>query len=124
MIRSQAAAAMYNHLTKTHDAISAGSYVGADDEPEGRRLADIVSGDFFEIMDGYGCNVRDETTKRLTPKMITLADYVISMAEEPYIPNFLRDKNVIVWDIPNIATKENIEAIHEKVVDFCAHQRG
>lgn len=118
MVRSQAAAAIYNRLTKTYDAISAGTYVGADDEPEGRRLSDILPSDFFEIMDGYGCDLRNETTKKLTPEMIASADYVISMAEEPYIPDFLRDEKVIVWDIPNVATNENIKTIYENVANL------
>lgn len=121
MVRSQAAAAFYNHLTKTHDAISAGTYVGAEDEPEGQRLIDIVPNDFFEIMDGYECDLRKEKTKGLTPEMVTSADCVISMAEEPYIPDFLSGKNVIFWNIPNAATKENIETIYKKVEGFVKH---
>lgn len=119
MVRSQVAAAIYNRLTKTKDAASAGTYVGAEEEPEGRLLADILPSNFFKIMDGYDCDLRNETTKRLTPEMVTSADYVISMAEEPYVPVYIRHKNIIVWNIPNIATKENIEEIYEEVVSFC-----
>lgn len=118
VVRSKAAAAIYNDLTKTHDAVSAGTYVGAEDEPEGRRLADILPEDFFRIMDKCGCDLRNEITKKVTAEMVAAADYVISMAEEPYIPDYLRAKNVTFWDIPNVATRENIKAIYQRVVSF------
>jgi protein-tyrosine-phosphatase len=40
-MRSQIAAALYNHVTKTQDADSVGTYVGAPEEPEGRALSYI-----------------------------------------------------------------------------------
>ena len=41
MFRSQMAAAIYNKLTNTKDANSAGTYVGAPEEPEGWALKNI-----------------------------------------------------------------------------------
>lgn len=102
--RSQMAEAIYNHLTNSHDAFSAGTYVGAPDEPEGQRLSDLFKNDpnFFEIVESHGMNLRNNVTKKLTPEMLNQFDVVVSMAEEPFVPDFLRnDKKVIWWDIKN-----------------------
>lgn len=120
MFRSQMAAAIYNHMTNSHDAISAGTYVGALDEPEGRLLSDIMSADsiIFKILEDHGMNIRNNRTKKLSPKMLKEADIVVSMAEEPFIPSFLKnDKKVIQWDIgnPTFATSEFIENTYDKI---------
>lgn len=101
--RSQMAAAIYNKLTNSTDADSAGTYTGAPDEPEGQILANLFkTPHFFETMEKNGINVRNNSTKRLQPSMIDEYGVVISMAEEPYIPDFLKDaKKVIRWDIEN-----------------------
>lgn len=102
MFRSQMAEAIYNQMTNSHDAISAGTYVGAPDEPEGRILGTLNMTNIFKVLDEHNINIRDKQTKRLTPEMLKNADIVVSMAEEPYIPDFLKkDKKVIWWDISN-----------------------
>ena len=101
--RSQMAAAIYNKLTNSIDADSVGTYTGAPDEPEGQILADLFKTPyFFETMEKNDMNVRNNSTKRLQPSMINEYDVVVSMAEEPYIPDFLKEaKKVIWWDIEN-----------------------
>lgn len=117
--RSQMAAAIYNKLTNSHDADSVGTYVGAPDEPEGQILSDLFkTTDFFEIMEKNGMYVRENKTKRLLPS--TLDDYnlVVSMAEEPYIPEFLKDsKKIIRWEIenPTFVDKETAEYAYKKI---------
>lgn len=100
--RSQMAEAIYNHLTKSHDAFSVGTYVGAKDEPEGQILSDLFESKsfFFNVLETHGLNVRNNRTKKLLPEMLNQYDVVVSMAQEPYIPDFLRaDKKVIWWDV-------------------------
>lgn len=113
------AAAIYNKLTSSNDADSAGTYTGAPDEPEGQILADLFETPyFFETMERNGMNVRNHSTKRLQPSMIDEYDTIVSMVEEPYIPDFLKDaKKVIWWDIENpvFVDKKTAEEIYEKI---------
>jgi protein-tyrosine-phosphatase len=97
------AAAIYNKLTNSNNADSVGTYTGAPDEPEGQILENLFkTPHFFEIMEQNSMNVRKNSTKRLQPQMLNEYDFVISMAEEPYIPDFLKnDEKVIRWNIDN-----------------------
>ncbi|MEK7579438.1 MAG: hypothetical protein AAB460_02835 [Patescibacteria group bacterium] len=99
--RSQMAAAIYNRLTETEGAVSVGTYPGAPEEPEGQVLVNLFeTDDFFNLMEKNGMNVRANTTKRLHPQMLKDFDIVVSMAEEPYIPDFLKnDQKVIRWNV-------------------------
>ncbi|MDB5498819.1 MAG: hypothetical protein JWP28_2850 [Phenylobacterium sp.] len=101
--RSQMAAAIYNQLTGSTAADSVGTYAGAPDEPEGQILADLFpTPHFFETMARCGMDVRSNTTRRLQPAMLGAYDLVVSMAEEPFVPGFLRDAgDVIWWEIEN-----------------------
>jgi protein-tyrosine-phosphatase len=101
--RSQMAEALYNHLTQTKDAYSVGTYTGAPDEPEGQILKDLFqTSDFFDVMEENGMHVRDNRTKKLVPKMLEEYEVAISMAEEPYIPDFLKNtEKIITWIIKN-----------------------
>ena len=121
------AAAIYNKRTNSKDADSAGTYAGAPDEPEGQILSDLFKTQhFFEIMERNGMNVRDNTTKRLDSRMLDEYSIVVSMAEEPHIPDFLKNaKKVIWWEIENpkvidqkIAedTYEKIDALMQKLI--------
>lgn len=117
--RSQMAASIYNKLTNSTDADSVGTYVGPPDEPEGQRLADLFkTPHFFEIMERNDMNVRNNSTKRLQPSMIDEYDVVVSMAEEPYIPDFLKDaKKVIWWQVENPTSVDQkiAEDTYEKI---------
>jgi protein-tyrosine-phosphatase len=98
------AEAIYNHLTNSHDAFSVGTYVGAPDEPEGQILSELFRDDpdFFEVMDSHEMDLRNNLTKKLLPEMLDQYNIVVSMAEEPFIPDFLKkNKKVIWWDIKN-----------------------
>ena len=101
--RSQMAAAIYNRLTNSDAAHSVGTYAGAPDEPEGQILADLFpTPHFFETMERRGMDVRANITRRLQPTMLGAYDLIVSMAEEPFVPAFLRDAgHVIWWEIEN-----------------------
>lgn len=117
--RSQMAAAIYNKLTNSNNADSVGTYTGAPDEPEGQILKDLfTTPHFFEMMEKNGMNLRNNSTKRLLPHMIDEYDTVVSMAEEPYIPDFLKNANkVIWWDIknPSFVDQEIAEDTYQKI---------
>jgi 8-oxo-dGTP diphosphatase len=101
--RSQMAAAIYNQLTRSVAAHSAGTYAGAPDEPEGQILADLFpTPHFFEAMEQRGMYVRANATRRLRPGLLDAYDLVVSMAEDPFVPDFLRaDRRVIWWPMEN-----------------------
>lgn len=111
--RSQMAAAIYNKLTNTTDADSVGTYVGAHDEPEGQTLSDLpINPELFKKMESEGMQIRSNKTKKLTPEMLKSTDVVVSMAEEPYIPNFLRASDkVIWWEVPNTTNSDKETSI-------------
>ncbi len=106
MARSTLAAALYNKMTNTADATSAGTYVGAPDEPEGRVLSDIFPDpSFFEVLEEHDIHVRNYKTVRLTEAMLDDADVIVSMAEEPFVPGFLKNHpDVLVWNVENPET--------------------
>jgi len=72
----------------------------------------------FKILEENGINIRSNRTKKLIPQMLADADIAVSMAEEPFIPDFLKnDKKVIWWDIanPEKATSEFVKKTYEKL---------
>ena len=119
MFRSQMAEALYNKLSNTIDAISAGTYVGAPDAPEGQIISEhFKTLDFFELMEKNGMYIRDKKTRKLTSEMLAEADITVAMVQDPYIPDFLRnDKKVVWWNIkdPSRATKEVSESTYAQL---------
>jgi protein-tyrosine-phosphatase len=101
--RSQMAAAIYNQLTGTSDAFSAGTYVGAEDAPEGALIKNFFrKDDFFQVMEEKNLQLRNNTMKKVSPELLSEADLAVSMAEEPFIPDFLKNsKGVIWWKVNN-----------------------
>lgn len=120
MFRSQIAEALYNSLTGTNDAISAGTTVGTSSEPEGCLLPECFRTDaFFRVMDTHGFDMRNKKTWALTPELLRSADKVVSMVEEPFAPEYLRtDPRVLWWhgiENPDGITAENTEAVYQKI---------
>ena len=117
--RSQMAMAIYNKLTGTDNATSAGTYVGNLQNPEGETIEQYFATlDFFQMMEDYGMHVRKNRTQKISLKLLKKADVVISMAEEPFIPEFLRkSKKVIRWEIANpiFATREVSEKTYSVI---------
>lgn len=111
--RSQMAASIYNQITKTNDADSAGTNVGSIDVPEGAVIEGYFrTPDFFELMEKNGMSIRNNCTKKLLPEMIDNASVVVSMAEEPFVPDFLRDSEKVIWwkvENPSFATRDVAE---------------
>ncbi len=122
MFRSQMAMSIYNKLTDSNDSDSAGTYTGAVDEPEGQLLCNVfLTEDFFDLMELNGMNIRMNKTRRLLPEMLEEHNVVVSMAQEPYIPDFLRnDKKVIWWKVedPKFVTAEIAKDTYEKIFKF------
>lgn len=101
--RSQMAMALYNKITNSSNAFSAGTYVGAHDAPDGAFIKNFFKkDDFFQVMEEKGLLLRNNIMKKLSLELMSEADVIVSMAEEPFIPNFLKNsKNVIWWEVEN-----------------------
>ncbi|MES3005187.1 MAG: hypothetical protein V4690_03725 [Patescibacteria group bacterium] len=117
--RSQMAAAIYNKLTKTEDAFSVGTYVGVPENPGGDPIRKFFrTTDLFELMEANDMYIRDVQTQKLLPEHSDNADVVVSMAEEPFIPDFLKENKQVIWwnvDNPPFATKEVSEEIYKQI---------
>lgn len=117
--RSQMAASIYNKLTGTEDAVSAGTYVGSADVPEGTTIEKYFkTPDYFELMEENGMNIRSNRTKKLLPEMIEDANTVVSMAEEPFIPDFLLGNGKVIWwkvENPHFATRDISEKTYSQI---------
>lgn len=121
--RSQMAAAIYNKLTRSSSAFSAGTCVGAPTVPENETIEQFFrTPDFFELMEENGMFIRKNRTQKLSQKIFDESDVVVSMAEEPFIPDFLRESKDVIWwnvDNPTFVThdvaKETYIKIHELV---------
>ncbi|MDP2655753.1 MAG: low molecular weight phosphatase family protein [bacterium] len=120
--RSQMAAAIYNQITGTNDADSAGTYVGSAKVPEGSVIDGYFrTTDFFELMEENGMSVRGNRAKKLLSEMIESADTVVAMVKEPFIPDFLkRSEKVMWWDVedPPFATREVSERTYNQIKNF------
>jgi protein-tyrosine-phosphatase len=117
--RSQMAAALYNKITGTTDADSAGTYVGSSQELEDSIIEKFFrTPDFFELMEENSMYIRNNRTKKLIPEMLEHADTIIAMTEEPFIPYFLsNNKKVIWWSVENplFATREISEKTYVQI---------
>lgn len=117
--RSQMAASLYNKITGTDNAYSAGTYVGSVDVPEGTVIERYFRApDFFEIMEENGMNIRKNITKKILPEMIDNANIVVSMVEEQFVPDFLRNNEKIVWwevENPVFVTRNIAEKTYSQI---------
>jgi protein-tyrosine-phosphatase len=122
--RSQMAAALYNKLTASNDACSAGTYVGSVAVPEGAPITQYFrTSDFFDLMNEHGMDLRDKHTCKLTPEMLEAAHLVIAMAQEPFIPDYLKNnQNVIWWNVadPKSVTRDVAEDVYAQIFNLVA----
>lgn len=113
------AAAIYNQITGTDDADSAGTYVGSVDVPEGTVIEKYFkTPDYFELMEENGMNIRNNLTKKLLPEMIENANITVSIVQEPFIPDFLRNNEKVIWwkvEDPSITTREVSEKTYSEI---------
>lgn len=78
-------------------------------------------------MEKYGMHVRENKNKKLLPSMLGAYEIIVSMAEEPYIPDFLKQaKGIIHWEIENpdhmdeeiaLYTYNKIRPLVEKLIE-------
>ena len=105
--RSQMAAAIYNNMTKTHDADSAGTEVDVPGESLLMRAGRTDGIYIINAMDSVGIDVRRSKRTQLEQSMLNKYDYVISMADKKHSPSWLRsNSNYIYWHITDPGGKD------------------
>ena len=128
--RSQIAAVLYNTLTQTNDADSAGTDVDKK-HPEAKTLREfdvIVKPNItLEALKERGTEVDDLPRKQFTPEMISQYDLVVHFLEPEQRPEWLRGENVIFWDVFDPHSRslddvleafDQIEPRVEKLIEF------
>ncbi|MDR1197166.1 MAG: class I tRNA ligase family protein [Candidatus Nomurabacteria bacterium] len=129
--RSQMAKAIYNHLTKSDNADSAGT--GASKKhPEWKTIGDIerAKGEPHharrQILENYDIDIVDWQRQQMTPEMLEKYDLVVNLMEKWETPDWLSGDNVIRWDIKDVgfygerkdaATKHELSAIAREIIE-------
>lgn len=129
--RSQMAEAIYNRLTNSTDASSAGTRV----EGVGDTLAEFnrrpgVTSFTVDVMRDAGFNLEDKKQKQLTKDMLEKYDLVVGMAAKQFTPAWLSSApNYLYWKIPDpkgrsyTVTKHAKDAVEQKVQDLIATRK-
>ena len=98
--RSQMAEAIYNKLTNTSDANSAGTRVEKPGETLSERKKRIGKSPVFDVMTDNGLSPADKQQTRLTQDMLSQYDVIVSMASKKYTPEWLSSEpNYVYWKI-------------------------
>ncbi len=98
--RSQLAAALYNKLTNSRDADSAGTFVDFPGETLLERRKRRGGTYTINAMAEEGVDVSNNVRTQLTPSMLRNYGKVISMAEPEFTPEWLaHDDSYVYWEI-------------------------
>ncbi|MCA9332737.1 low molecular weight phosphatase family protein [Candidatus Saccharibacteria bacterium] len=87
--RSQIAEALYNQITKTSDASSAGTQVDHPGETLCARKKRVGASNAVDVMNDYGLSPNNKVQKQLTKDNLKEYDLVVSMAGKRYTPKWL-----------------------------------
>ena len=124
--RSQMAAELYNKLTHTHNADSAGTVVDTPHRSIAER-AKVSDGaqNVIDVMYEEGIDVSENLQTPISEDLINQYDSVVVMAEDHTIPDYLRHHtNFIYWDVEDPAqkgfagTRDTKELIKSRVQAF------
>lgn len=124
------AEAMYNRITNSTDASSAGTRVDGENETLGDfgKRPDVTSFT-LDVMRDNGYNLENRRQTQLTKDMIGEYDLVVSMAAKRYTPSWLaKAPNYRYWKISDpkgrsyAATKHAKDEVERKVRDLVASQ--
>jgi len=99
---SQIAETLFNSKSKKHTATSAGTENG---RVIGHKLGDFPEhSNLFTCMEEIGFDIRNNTSKLLTPDLLKEADRTYVMAEKETWPDYLKEESqkVTFWDIEDM----------------------
>lgn len=125
--RSQMAAALYNAMTGTHDATSAGTQVEIPGETLGERQVRRDGTKSIQVMrNEEGIDIAQSPMTQLTPEMLDGSDYIICMAQPEYVPKWLSDHPKYQrWEVddpggkgyePTVVAKNAIKPLVEEFI--------
>jgi protein-tyrosine-phosphatase len=98
--RSQIAEAVYNRLTNSNDANSAGTNAEVNNETLGQWRTRQGRSHTLELMSADGYNLEDKKVTQLTKDMPAKYDLVVSMAAKSLAPTWLSSSpNYVYWKI-------------------------
>lgn len=128
--RSQIAEALYNKLSQSHDADSAGTHVEKDGETLGQRKKRIGGSYLVDMMADHHLDVSSKQQTQLTKAMLSDYDLVINMAGKHYTPTWLaREPNYVYWKVQDPAgrsyeiTERIMRQIEAKVRELIIHDK-
>lgn len=124
--RSQMAAELYNKLTKTSDAASAGTAVGEPGQTLRERAAMSEGAqNVLTVLDEESIDIRDNIRTQLTEDMLNSYDPIIVMAERNTWPSYLEESDkTIYWDIADprfkglSSTRATRDEIKQKIISL------
>ena len=111
--RSQIARALYNFLTGTNDAISAGTNTGMYPE---KRLGDFAGETrTMKVMREIGLDMTDAPRQQITPKLTRNIERIISFVSTDELPEWLHDDGrVEVWHLKNYPAPDIAAMRHQR----------
>lgn len=124
------AEAIYNRLTNSTDASSAGTHI----EGAGDTLAEFnnrpgTKSFTIEVMRDAGFNIEDNKQKQLTKDMLEEYDLVVSMAAKQFTPGWLSSApNYVYWKISDprgrsyAVTKHAKDEVERKVNELISRR--
>jgi protein-tyrosine-phosphatase len=128
--RSQMAASIYNRLTNSQSAKSAGVKVTHEGETLGERRARIGGSHTLTVMQEDGYDISNNKQHQLTKGMLSKYDVVVSMHHEGDDPEWLLNSSkYLFWDVTDPygntleETRKTKDLILAKVQDFVRKEK-
>ena len=126
--RSQMAKAIYNSVTKTHDADAAGTHVLEPGQTLLERKAVSTSKNFFvlDVMKEIGIDISNYTRTPLSEELVNDYDVVVSMVDEDDTPQWLlKSPKYTHWDVKDprgqdFATTAEVPILRIKWQSYCS----
>jgi protein-tyrosine-phosphatase len=98
--RSQMAEMIYNNLTNSSDADSAGTHAEKPGETLGQRKKRIGKSYVVDVMNNNNMPIEDKTQTQITKDILKKYDLIIGMSAKKYTPKWLAESpNYIYWKI-------------------------
>lgn len=98
--RSQMAEMIYNTLTKSNDADSAGTHAEKPGETLGQRKKRIGKSFVVDVMNDNNMSIENKKQTQLTKAMLKNYDLVVGMSAKKYTPKWLAESpKYVYWKI-------------------------
>lgn len=102
--RSLFAERMYNKLTNSNDAISAGTKISPENFNKTLKEQLPTSANVIQVMAEEDIDVSNHIRKVITSEMVKEADILIDMAQQDTVPDFvLKHPKYIRWEVDDPA---------------------